>query len=176
MRPPASRASGSLAAGSGGPGCVLIHEVFQECVRAPCSCSSVSLLSPLFPFSHPRFDRQAPEKSLKGRYGSLGSGDFDPNMFPGGLGGMGGMMGTRGSLQGDVHQAMMQVATFFVCLPAVHPPPSRFAPLAAKTSRRIFATQRPQAKMKPPFFAAGYRHSCGPASRYTRDESSFDAK
>lgn len=89
------------------------------------------------------------------------------------------MIGARGSLQGDVHQAMMQVRRYsFVCLPSIPPPPPplHFSPLAAKTSRRIFATQRPQAKMKPPFFAAGCRHSCGPASRYTRDESSFDAK
>jgi hypothetical protein len=49
--------------------------------------------------------------------GSLGSGNFGPNMFPGGDGGIGPMMGGRSSSDGDyaggaashVHQAMMQV-------------------------------------------------------------------
>jgi hypothetical protein len=126
---------------------------FFKKVSAPCSCSAVSLLSPLVPFSHPRFDRQAPEKSLKGRYGSLGSGDFDPNMFPGGLGGMGGMMGTRGSLQGDVHQAMMQVATFFVCLPAVHPPPHALRASRSKGIKTHFCDAATRSKNEATVFS-----------------------
>ena len=108
-----------------------------------------------FPFSHPRFDRQAPEKSLKGRYGSLGSGDFDPNMFPGGLGGMGGMgmMGTRGSLQGDVHQAMMQVATFFVCLPAAHPPPLTLRASRSKDIKTHFCDAATRSKNEATVFS-----------------------